>query len=117
MLYSKLHLVLNIFLSPFSTTKLIGDFWTNRRSAAKSLPRFAYSFVPYTVCSSNTLGGAIFPLLTGEAQQIKKSVDFRYFGGMHTGWPIATAMLLVVCRSYRFTLCCVLGRGFVMRPN
>jgi hypothetical protein len=38
-------LVLNIFPFPVSTAKLLGDFYNNRRSAAKSYPRFAYSFV------------------------------------------------------------------------
>jgi hypothetical protein len=39
------HRVLNIFPFPVSTAKLLGDFYINRRSAANSQPRFAYSFV------------------------------------------------------------------------
>jgi hypothetical protein len=38
-------LILNIFLFPVSTAKLIGAFYNNRQSAANSCPRFAYSFV------------------------------------------------------------------------
>jgi hypothetical protein len=38
-------LVLNIFPFPVSTAKLLGNLYNNRRSAAKSYPRFAYSFV------------------------------------------------------------------------
>jgi hypothetical protein len=39
--------VLNIFPFPVSTSKLIGDFYDNRQSAANSCPRFAYSFVSH----------------------------------------------------------------------
>jgi hypothetical protein len=38
-------LVLNIFPFPVSTEKILGNFYNNRRSAANSFPRFAYSFV------------------------------------------------------------------------
>ncbi len=38
-------LVLHIFPFPVSTEKIFGDFYNNRRSAANSFPRLAYSFV------------------------------------------------------------------------
>jgi hypothetical protein len=44
-----LHLVLNIFPFPVSTTKLIGVLRNKRRSAANSFPGFAYSLVSQTL--------------------------------------------------------------------
>ncbi len=43
-------LLLNIFMFPVSTAKLIGDFYNNRRSTANSCLRFAYSFVSLMLC-------------------------------------------------------------------
>jgi hypothetical protein len=40
-----LHAVLNVLPFPLSKEKFLGDFCANRQSAAKSFPRFAYSFV------------------------------------------------------------------------
>ncbi len=52
------HLVLNIFLVPVRTAKFIGNFWINRRSAAKLFPCFDYSFV--SLCCAITISVAIF---------------------------------------------------------
>jgi hypothetical protein len=60
-------LVLNTFLFPVSTAKLIGDFYKNRQSALNSYPRFAYSFV-FLICA-NTIGAAIPTPLIGEVQR------------------------------------------------
>jgi hypothetical protein len=51
------HLVLNTFPFPVSTAKLLGDFFNNRRSAANSYPRFAYSFLFFfsPLCCTNTI--------------------------------------------------------------
>jgi hypothetical protein len=38
-------LVLNVFPFPVSKAKLLGEFYTNRRSAVNRCPRFTYSFV------------------------------------------------------------------------
>ncbi len=40
-----LHVVLNIFPFSLSKAKFVGDFCTNRQSAANSFPPFTYSFV------------------------------------------------------------------------
>jgi hypothetical protein len=41
------HLALNIFPFPVTIAKLLGEFYTNRRSAANRCLRFAYSFVSF----------------------------------------------------------------------
>jgi hypothetical protein len=64
-------LVLNIFPFPVSTAKLIGDFYNKRRKAAKSCPRFAYSFV--SLMLRQYFGLAIRSLPIGEVQQRKKN--------------------------------------------
>jgi hypothetical protein len=47
-------------------SNLFGDFYNNRRSAAKSYLRFTYSFV--FLMLRNTIGDAIRTPLIGEAQ-------------------------------------------------
>jgi hypothetical protein len=41
------HLVLYLFPFPLSTEKLLGEFYYNRRIAANTFPRFAYSCVSF----------------------------------------------------------------------
>jgi hypothetical protein len=73
------HVVLNIFLVPIRTAKLIGNFWINRRSTAKLFPCFDYSSV--SLCCDITISVAIFTSLTSKMQQIEeKSDNFFYWG-------------------------------------
>jgi hypothetical protein len=60
-------LVLNILTFPVSTSKLLGDFYNNRQSAANNFPRFAYSLI--FLCCANTIGPAIHTPPIGEAQR------------------------------------------------
>ena len=73
-------LVLTIFPFPVSTEKILGDFYNNRRSAANSFPRFAYSFVVlmlrqyYWRCDSHSANRRS----TANMKNPRKSYYWRY---------------------------------------